>query len=78
MKDNSTDITCTGHTTTSICTDFKKIHQVSDKKHCKQKLRSKNISQNGNCSVCENFIENVKASHTRIDEKKRVKKLLLT
>ena len=41
---------------------------------CKQKLcsRSKNLKQNGNCSVCEDVLENANAAHAKIDKNKTV------
>ena len=46
---------------------------------CKQRLcfRNKNVSQNGNCSVCDGVIENVTSSHKKVDEKKTVKKVVV-
>ena len=45
--------------------------------HCKQKLwpRSKNLSKNGNCSVCEDVLENSKAAHGHINKQKTVPRI---
>jgi hypothetical protein len=44
---------------------------------CKQKLcaRSKNLRQNGNCSICEDVLENAKNDHDRINKQKTVPKI---
>ena len=45
--------------------------------HCKQKLcsRSKNLSKNGNCSVCEDVLENSKVAHANINKQKTVPRI---
>ena len=44
---------------------------------CKQKLCfwTKNINENGNCSVCEDVLENPKVAHDIIDKNKTVSRV---
>ena len=58
----------------------KQVSIVSDnfyKMHCKQKLcsRSKNLSKNGNCSVCEDVLENSRVAHAHINKQKTVPRI---